>query len=110
MSLRARRHLLLRHGSTAAGRIARLQRYADHAMSTITYIIGAKPDASIEQVLAALASQPAWQPFDPRAVAFVARLSQRLLTSPGIRQHPELAALAHWFRGANLRTLAGKYP
>jgi hypothetical protein len=33
-----------------------------------------------------------------------------LLTSPGIRLHPELAALGHWFRGASLRELAQAHP
>ncbi|MFT7721739.1 MAG: acyl-CoA reductase [Roseateles sp.] len=76
---------------------------------SIRYILGAQGGAPIAQVLASLRSQPAWRPFDERAVAFVRRFSQKLLTSAGIRQHPELAALGHWFRGANLQTLAGKY-
>lgn len=76
---------------------------------SIRYILGAAADAPIAQVLAGLRSQPAWRPFDERAMAFVRRFSQKLLTSGGIRQHPELAALGHWFRGANLQTLAAKY-
>ena len=75
----------------------------------IRYILGAPDGAPIAQVLSTLRSQSAWRPFDERAVAFVRRFSQKLLTSAGIRQHPELAALGHWFRGANLQTLAGKY-
>ncbi|OWQ87505.1 hypothetical protein CDN99_18045 [Roseateles aquatilis] len=76
---------------------------------SIRYILGAQDGAPIAQVLSSLRSQPAWRPFDERAVAFVRRFSQKLLTSAGIRQHPELAALGHWFRGANLQTLAGQY-
>ena len=72
----------------------------------IRYILGAPDGAPIAQVLSTLRSQSVWRPFDERAVAFVRRFSQKLLTSAGIRQHPELAALGHWFRGANLQTLA----
>lgn len=79
-------------------------------MSTVKYILGAHPGAPIQEVLSALASQPTWRPFDARAIAFVSRFSQKLLTSSGIRQFPELAALGHWFREANLQTLAKKYP
>lgn len=75
----------------------------------IRYILGAPDGAPIAQVLSTLRSQSAWRPFDERAVAFVRRFSQKLLTSAGIRQHPELAALGHWFRGANLQTLTSRY-
>jgi len=76
---------------------------------SIRYILGAESGTPIAQVLSKLRSQAAWRPFDDRAVAFVRRLSQKLLTAAGIRQHPELAALAHWFRGANLQSLASQY-
>ena len=76
---------------------------------SIKYILGAQDGASISSVLESLRAQAAWCPFDDRAVAFVRRFSQKLLTSSGIRQHPELAALGHWFRGASLQTLASKY-
>lgn len=79
-------------------------------MTTVTYILGATSGDAIQDVLATLNTQPTWQPFDPRAVDFVRRFSQKLLTSASIRKHPELAALGHWFRGANLQTLAQKYP
>lgn len=65
---------------------------------------------SLDKVIESLSLAPAWQPFDLRAVRFVKRLSQKLLTAAGIRQHPELAALGHWFRGASLHLLAQKYP
>jgi Acyl-CoA reductase (LuxC) len=44
-------------------------------------------------------------PFEPVAVEFVATLSSRILRSPLVRQHPELAAMAHWFRRANLKSM-----
>lgn len=80
-------------------------------MNSVNYLLGlAEASASLTEVLQALRAAPAWQPFDARAVEFVKRFSQKLLTATGIRQHPELAALGHWFRGANLHQLAQKYP
>lgn len=58
-----------------------------------------------ETRLAGAALQPAWTPFDPRAVAFTSTFSRLLLTHPNIRTYPELAALGHWFRVAHLREL-----
>ena len=75
-------------------------------MSPIQFFLGAEPGADLQQTLAHSHAQSAWAPFDPRAVAFVAKFSQKLLTHPRIRAYPELAALAHWFRAARLRELA----
>ncbi len=69
-------------------------------------ILGWPADEPFDALLARLAALPAWRPFDPRALAFVERFSQRLLTTRAVRQHPELMALGHWFRGAHLRRLA----
>jgi hypothetical protein len=44
-------------------------------------------------------------PFDPAAVALVVTLSSRILRLSLARQYPELAALAHWFRPAQLKSL-----
>ncbi len=79
-------------------------------MSEVRYILGAAESEPLDSVLARLGKLAAWQPFDTRATAFVARFSQRLLTDPAVRSWPELAALGHWFRGARLRDLALKYP
>ena len=78
-------------------------------MTTPRYLLGAEPEARLEEVLQRLSTQAAWQPFDERVLAFVSRFSQRLLTSPEIRRFPELAALGHWFRGAQLRDLAQRH-
>lgn len=75
-------------------------------MNPIQFFLGAEPGTDLPQALARSSAQPAWAPFDPRAVAFVAKFSQKLLTRPDIRAFPELAALAHWFRAARLRELA----
>lgn len=74
-------------------------------MSQMQFFLGAAPDASLPEALAHSSALPAWAPFDPRAVAFVSKFSQKLLTNPRIREFPELAALAHWFRAARLRDL-----
>lgn len=80
-------------------------------MNSVKYILGvANATDSLADLLKALRATPAWQPFDSRAVEFVKRFSQKLLTAPGIRVHPELAALGHWFRGSNLQQLTQKYP
>jgi len=72
----------------------------------VTPLLGWPADEPFDALLARCAAQPAWAPFDPRAMAFVERFSRRLLEVRQTRQHPELAALAHWFRPATLRHLA----
>ncbi len=79
-------------------------------MSQLQFFLGAAPDANLQEALAHSSALPAWPPFDSRAVAFVGKFSQKLLTNPRIREFPELAALAHWFRGARLRDLEQTHP
>ncbi len=74
-------------------------------MSPVRFLLGEAADAPLDEALARASVQPAWPPFDRRAVDFVARFSQRLLTHPDIRAWPELAALGHWFRRARLQSL-----
>jgi hypothetical protein len=77
-------------------------------MNEVTILLGAPVAESLDAALARMGALPAWRPFDARATAFVARVSQRLLTDPAIREYPELAALGHWFRGAHLRDLESR--
>lgn len=80
-------------------------------MNDVKYILGVgDSNVALSDLLQTLRGAPAWQPFDQRAVEFVKRFSQKLLNTEGIRQHPELAALGHWFRGANLQQLARNHP
>lgn len=74
-------------------------------MSLVQFLLGETADARLDEALARASAQPAWPPFDRRAVDFVAGFSQRLLTHPDIRAWPELAALGHWFRRARLQSL-----
>jgi hypothetical protein len=75
-------------------------------MSQIEFFLGAEACADLDGTLAGSSALPAWAPFDPRAVAFVAKFSQKLLTHPDIHDFPELAVLGHWFRAARMRDLA----
>lgn len=75
-------------------------------MNKVKFFLGAAPNEALDSALAISAHLPPWAPFDPRAVAFVKKFSQKLLTHSQIRAFPELAALAHWFRAARLRDLA----
>lgn len=78
-------------------------------MSQVTFFLGVKPNTNLSDALSSSNALSTWKPFDPRAVAFVSKLSQKLLTHPRIRSFPELAALAHWFRAARLRDFAQSY-
>lgn len=75
-------------------------------MSQIQFFLGAESGADLYEALADSSALPAWAPFDPRAAAFVARFSRKLLTHPDIHDFPELAVLGHWFRAAHVRDLA----
>lgn len=75
-------------------------------MSQIQFFLGAETGADLDEALAGGSALPAWAPFDPRAVAFVSKFSQKLLTHPDIHDFPELAVLGHWFRAARVRDLA----
>ena len=79
-------------------------------MNNVHFFLGGTPGELLETVLARSEALPAWAPFDPRAVGFVARFSQRVLMDPKVRRFPELVALGHWFRAARLRDLAAGYP
>lgn len=79
-------------------------------MMNVHYFLGQSPNRTLEEVLAYSSELPAWQPFDKRAVDFVARFSQSLLMHPDVKRYPEIAALGHWFRAARMRDIAQLYP
>lgn len=78
-------------------------------MTPVTVLCGAPQATRLDALLDDLGAQPAWRPFDARAVEFVGQFSRRLLTHPRIREFPELAALGHWFRPARLRDFASRH-
>lgn len=75
-------------------------------MSQIQFFLGAESGTDLDKALAGSSALSAWAPFDPRAMAFVAKFSRKLLTHPDIHDFPELAVLGHWFRAAHVRDLA----
>ena len=75
----------------------------------IETVFSTNPSPSWPREVQRLAQLPRRDPFEADAVALVGTLSQRILRSPLARQVPELAALAHWFRPANLRTMAARF-
>lgn len=77
--------------------------------SPIQALLGTSSDEDLASILHRLSSLPAWRPFDERVVNFVGKLSQKILTSPSVRNFPELAALGHWFRKARLLDMARTY-
>lgn len=72
-------------------------------------LVGASSGEDLAMILRRLDSLRAWRPFDERAINFVGKLSQKILTSRHVRAFPELAALGHWFRKARLIEMARPY-
>lgn len=77
--------------------------------TAIEALVGAAADEDLATILHRLSEQPALRPFDERVVDFVGKLSQKILTSPGVRNYPELVALGHWFRKARILEMAKAY-
>lgn len=73
-------------------------------MTTLLFSI--HPQASLESELARLAALPPMLPFSEPLRAFVAEFSRRVFALPQLREHPELATLGHWFRGAAVNQLS----
>ncbi len=57
-------------------------------------------DAPLDAQLSRLAGLAPLPPFSAQARAFVADFARRVFALPVLREHPELATLAHWFRPA----------
>lgn len=64
------------------------------------------PQASLDSELARLSSLPPVVPFAAPLREFVAEFSKRVFALPQLREHPELATLGHWFRGAAVGQLS----
>lgn len=50
-----------------------------------------------------------WGPFDPRAVEFLAQLSEVILRDPGARRQEAVSAFGFWCRRAHLRALERRH-
>jgi hypothetical protein len=81
-------------------------------MTGAVHVHLARPDEAGKwpALLDALVRERPWPIFSERAQTFVAKWSRTVLLDPRSRQHPELLAMAHWFRAAHLRELASAYP
>lgn len=73
-------------------------------MTTLLFATTSEEDLS-EQV-DRLRSLPPLPPFDASSIDFVREFSRRILQLPELRQFPELATLAHWFRPAAIEHLS----
>ena len=63
-------------------------------------------EASLQANLARLAAMAPLEPFSSPLRGFVTDFSKRLFSHPALRQHPELATLAYWFRSSAVEKLA----
>ena len=71
-----------------------------------TLLFTTHPDQALDAQLSRLDALPVLSPFSPQARDFVAEFARRVLRLSSLRQFPELATLAHWFRPAALEHLA----
>lgn len=71
-----------------------------------TLLFTTSPGHSLDQQVTRLRELPPLPPFDATTVTFVREFAQRILKLPELRQFPELATLAHWFRPAAIEHLS----
>jgi hypothetical protein len=55
--------------------------------------------------LEALIAQPTLGPFEPGILDFIQQVSRSILLDRALRQYPELMAMAHWMRRANIEEI-----
>jgi len=72
---------------------------------TVETIFALETIKDLSEKLGSLAAMRRREPFNSSAVDFVSEMSRLVLRSPIGRRFPELAALAHWFRPANLKAI-----
>ena len=60
---------------------------------------------SFDQLLEKLTTEKTLMPFSDKLIQFVGEVSRSILTDISFRSYPELFALAHWFRPAQLHEL-----
>lgn len=65
-----------------------------------TLLFTTSPSYDLADQAMRLRELPALSPFDPSTIDFVTEFSRRILQLPELRQFPELATLAQWFRPA----------
>jgi len=70
------------------------------------FLFSAGGESSLQANLARLTALAPLEPFSPPLREFVADFSKRLFALPTLRQNPELATLAYWFRQSAVEQLA----
>jgi hypothetical protein len=71
-----------------------------------TLLFTTSPDHDIARQVKRLRELSPLSPFAPHTIDFVREFSRRILQLPELRQFPELATLAHWFRPAAIEHLS----
>lgn len=71
-----------------------------------TLLFSTDDHATLEQQLTRIRGLAPLAPFSAPLREFVADFSRRVFQLPVLRQHPELATLAHWFRPAAIEQLS----
>jgi hypothetical protein len=74
-------------------------------MTTMDVLLSAAAQLPLQAQLDALGTERGSLPFAPVLTAFVGRLSRAILGDRRFREFPELMAMAHWCRPANLRDM-----
>lgn len=72
-------------------------------------LVPALAEQPIESVVAGLAAAPSSRPFSQPLLDFVGEFSRVILADRAMRAYPELIAMAHWFRRANMLGLQRKF-
>lgn len=67
------------------------------------------PVDDLDAILKTLTATRGAAPFDETAMAFVGAMSRAVLSTRAFRKYPELMAMAHWFRPANLKDLKADF-
>lgn len=71
-----------------------------------TLLFTTTPERDLSEQVTRLRALPPLPPFDSSSVDFIREFSRRILQLPELRQFPELATLAHWFRPAAIEHLS----
>ena len=79
------------------------------AASEIRILIAPEPAVGFEANLSAVAEAAGLPPFSAAAEAFIADVSRTILRSPAMRQFPELMAMAHALRPAQIAALKSAF-
>lgn len=75
------------------------------AGNKVSVLVPDSPDGSWQTRLGTLIEQPPLRPFGPEVLDFIQHISRSILADKALRRFPELIAVAHWMRRANLKQI-----